>query len=96
MLMPNASCTLYLQTGPGAIHAGVCPRLLLAGRRGRREHPHSRRTARAVSGRKTGSGDYVVRGERTGEVTDTQSKRALTRGQASDRGGTVRIMRSAA
>lgn len=42
MLTPNASCTLYLQTGPGAYTRGVCPRLLLAGRRGWREHRHPR------------------------------------------------------
>ena len=42
MLTPNASCTLYLQTGPGAYTRVYVPPLLLAGRRGRREHRHPR------------------------------------------------------
>ena len=76
MLMPNASCTLYLQTGPGAytrVYVPACfwqdgedgVSILIPG-----ELPEQ------YQGEKR-ERDYVVRGERTDEVTDTQSKRAL-------------------
>ena len=76
MLTPNASCTLYLQTGPGAYTRVDVPAcfwqdgedgvsIIIPG-----ELPEPYKGV----GREQ---DYVVRGERTGEVTDTESKRAL-------------------
>lgn len=41
-LEENESLHVVSADGAGGIHAGVCPRLLLAGRRGRREHRHPR------------------------------------------------------
>ena len=76
MLTPNASCTLYLQNGPGAytrVYVPAClwqegaeePTIIIPG-----NVPEQYKGA----GREQ---DYVVQGERLGEVADTESKRAL-------------------
>lgn len=77
MLTPNASCTLYLQTGPGAytrVYVPACfwqdgedgVSIVIPG-----ELPEQYKGEKREK-------DYVVQGERMGEVTDTQSKRELT------------------
>lgn len=76
MLTPNASCTLYLQTGPGAytrVYVPACfwqdgedgVSIVIPG-----ELPEQYKGEKREK-------DYVVQGERMGEVTDTQSKREL-------------------
>lgn len=76
MLTPNASCTLYLQTGPGAytrVYVPTCfwqdgedgVSIVIPG-----ELPEQYKGEKREK-------DYVVQGERMGEVTDTQSKREL-------------------
>lgn len=72
MLTPNASCTLYLQTGPGAytrVYVPACfwqdgedgVSIVIPG-----ELPEQYKGEKREK-------DYVVQGERMGEVTDTQS-----------------------
>lgn len=76
MLTPNADCTLYLQTGPGAYTRVYVPACFW------QENAES--TTIIIPGmlpeQYKGAGrehDYIIKGERVDDVTDTESKRAL-------------------
>ena len=76
MLTPPASCTLYLQTGPGAYTRVYVPACFWQEGEDGANIISPGELPEQYKGEKREQ-DYVVRGERTGEVTDTQSKREL-------------------
>ena len=76
MLTPNASCTLYLQIGPGAYTRVYVPVCFWQDREDGVSIVIPGELPEQYKGEKREQ-DYVVRGKRTGEVTDTQSKREL-------------------
>ena len=76
MLTPNASCTLYLQNGPGAYTRLYVPACFWQDEEDGVSIIIPSALPEQYRGEKRDH-DYVVRGERAGEITDTESKRSL-------------------
>ena len=76
MLTPNASCTLYLQTGPGAYTRVYVPACFWQDGEDGVSIVIPEDLPEQYKGEKR-EHDFIIRGERTGEVTDTESKKAL-------------------
>ena len=76
MLTPNASCTLYLQTGPYRFRRIFCPSVFWQGDADGTSVISPEDLPEQYKGEKR-EHDFIVRGERLGEVTDTESKKAL-------------------
>ena len=76
MLTPNASCTLYLQTGPYRFRRIFCPSVFWQGDADGTSVIIPEDLPEQYKGEKR-EHDFIVRGERLGEVTDTESKKAL-------------------
>lgn len=76
MLTPNASCTLYLQTGPYRYRRIFCPSVFWQENADGTSVIIPEDLPEQYKGEKR-EHDFIIRGERTGEVTDTESKKAL-------------------
>lgn len=76
MLTPNASCTLYLQSGPGAYTRVYVPACFWQDEEDGVSIIIPGELPQTYKGEKREQ-DYVVHGQRMGEVTDTQSKKEL-------------------
>ena len=77
MLTPNASCTLYLQTGPYRFRRIFCPAVFWQEDADGTSVIISEDLPEQYKGEKR-EHDFIVRGERLGEVTDTESKKAVS------------------
>ena len=84
MLTPNASCTLYLQTGPYQYRRIFCPSVFWQEDADGTSVIIPEDLPEQYKGEKR-EHDFIIRGERTGEVTDTESKKSAACRQASDR-----------
>ena len=76
MLTPNASCTLYLQTGPSRYRRIFCPSVFWQEAADGPSVIIPEDLPEQYKGEKR-EHDFIIRGERPGEVTDTESKKAL-------------------
>ena len=76
MLTPNASCTLYLQTGPYRYRRIFCPSVFWQEDADGTSVIIPEDLPEQYKGEKR-EHDFIIRGERPGEVTDTESKKAL-------------------
>lgn len=76
MLTPNASCTLYLQSGPGAYTRVYVPACFWQDEEDGVSIIIPGELPQTYKGEKREQ-DYVVQGQRMGEITDTQSKKEL-------------------
>ena len=77
MLTPNASCTLYLQTGPYRYRRIFCPSVFWQEDADGTSVIIPEDLPEQYKGEKR-EHDFIIRGERTGEVTDTEMLSRLT------------------